>query len=116
MTGVLQVVAGMKSGGGGGLSASKSGDAYASGTAPPASQTLTTNTVSVTPSGGTGIYTHSWEFVSGNNVFTISDDVGSSVTWTATVGSTAKSAVWQDFVSDSSSSVVVTVTITAQVV
>lgn len=96
------------------LIANKNGDASAEGFAPPFNQTLTTNSVTVSVSGGSGIYTHSWAFVSGNNVFAISDATASTVNWTANVGVTPRSAVWRDTVSDGVTFVTVDVNVTAQ--
>jgi len=116
VSGILQLlVAGGTSTGGGTLSATKDRDAFANGFAPPTTQTLTTNTVTVTPTGGSGSYTHSWAFASGNNIFTVSNPTGATVTWTGTVGTTEKNAVWRDTVSDGISTVTVDVPVTAQV-
>lgn len=104
------------SSGSGVLSAAKNGDAFASGEAPPNTQTLTTNTVTITPSGGSGSYTHSWAFVSGHNVFSISSASAATVSWTATVGLFLRSAVWRDTVSDGVNSVTVDVVVEAQVI
>lgn len=100
---------------GGGLRAVASGDADAQGFAPPNTQTLTTNTVTVTPSGGSGIYTHSWAYVSGDAVFTISNANAATVDWTATVGLIQRTATWRDTVSDGTNSVTVDVIVTAVV-
>lgn len=98
------------------LSATKSGDADATGTSPPNIQSLSTNTVTVTPAGGAGSYTHSWAFVSGDAVFTISNAAAAAVAWTVTVGLVAKSAVWRDTVSDGVSTTSVDVNVSAVVI
>ncbi len=103
------------SAGGGALSATKDSDAVAEGFAPPNNQFLTTNDVTVTASGGVGEITHSWAFVSGNNVFTISSATAGTVNWSANVGLLGRAAVWRDTVSDGVSFVTVDVNITAQV-
>ena len=97
------------------LSAVKNGDSAAEGFAPPNSQALITNTVIVTASGGAGPITHSWAFVSGNNVFTISNSASATVTWSVTAGLIARTAVWRDTVSDGVTSVTVDVNLFAQV-
>lgn len=103
------------SAGGGVLSATKDSDAVAEGFAPPNNQFLTTNDVTVTASGGVGAITHSWAFVSGNNVFTISDPTAGIVSWSANVGLLGRSAVWRDTVSDGVSFVTVDVNVSARV-
>lgn len=116
MTGVLQMLVASRSTGGGALSATKSGDASAFGEAPPNTQSLTTNNVSITAIGGSGSYTYAWAFVSGNNVFAISDSGAATVNWTATVGLFLRSAVWRCTVNDGLTSVTVDVVVEAQVI
>lgn len=100
---------------GGTLSATKDGDATAEGFAPPNTQFLTTNDVTVTVTGGAGPITHSWAFVSGNNVFSISDATAGTVNWSVNAGLIARSAVWRDTVSDGASFVTVDVNVFAQI-
>lgn len=102
------------SAGGGALSATKDGDAFAEGFIPPNNQFLTTNDVIVTASGGVGAITHSWAFVSGNNVFTISNAASGTVNWSANIGLAPRSAVWRDTVSDGVNFVTVDVNVSAQ--
>jgi hypothetical protein len=104
------------SAGGGALSATKDGDAFAEGFAPPNTQFLTTNDVTVTATGGVATATHSWAFVSGNNVFTISGATDATVNWSANIGLASRSAVWRDTVTDGVSFVTVDVNVFAQVV
>lgn len=102
------------SAGGGTLSATKDGDAFAEGFIPPNNQFLTTNDVIVTATGGVGATTHSWAFVSGNNVFTISNPTDETVNWSANIGLAPRSAVWRDTVSDGVNFVAVDVNVSAQ--
>jgi hypothetical protein len=117
VSGILQILVASKTvAGGGSLSASADTEADAVGFSPPFTQSLTTNTVTVTATGGTAPYTHSWAFVSGNNVFTVSSGTSASVSWSATVGAIPRAAVWRDTVTDAlSASVVVDVNVTAVV-
>ena len=113
---IAALLMGTSAAGGGVLSATADLDAYAEGVAPPINQFLITNDVTVTATGGVGPITHSWAFVSGNNVFTISDQTAGVVNWSATVGRLGRAAVWRDTVSDGVSFVTVDVNLFAQVV
>jgi hypothetical protein len=117
VSGILQILAASKTvAGGSSLSATANADADAVGFAPPSTQTLATNTVTVTVSGGTPPYVHSWSFLSGNNIFTPTSTTSASVAWTATVGALPRAAVWRDTVTDAlSASVAVDVNVTAVV-
>lgn len=99
---------------GGALSAAKDGDAFAEGFAPPNNQFLTTNDVTVTVTGGVGPITHSWAFVSGNNVFFISNSALGTANWSANIGLAARAAVWRDTVSDGVGFVTVDVNVSGQ--
>lgn len=115
MTALAAFLMGSPTASGGSLFAAKDGDAFADGYAPPNQQFLTTNNVVVTVSGGAGPVTHSWAFVSGDAVLSISSLTASTVNWSATVGLAGKSAAWRDTVSDGVSFVTVDVDVAAQV-
>lgn len=113
MTAIVAFLMG-SSAAGGTFSATKDGDAFAEGFIPPSNQFLTTNDVTVTASGGVAPATHSWAFVSGNNVFSISNPTDDTVNWSANVGLAPRTAIWRDTVSDGVSFVTVDVTVFAQ--
>lgn len=63
----------------------------------------TTNEVTVTPSGGTGPYTYSWAYVSGDATLTTDAPTSATTTWTGTINRLGqdKSAVYRCTVTDS---------------
>ena len=95
------------------LFATADGIAFAEGLRPPGTQLLTTNTVTVTVTGAAGPVTHSWAFVSGNNIFTISDSTAAAVSWSVLASIIEREAIWRDTVSDGVSIVTVDVTVSA---
>jgi hypothetical protein len=78
------------------------------------SSTVTTNAVTVTPTGGTAPYTYAWAYVSGDT-FTIDASTAATTTFTRTVGSsTMYSAVYRCTVTDAAAATAtIDVTVTA---
>lgn len=76
-------------GGGGGFSATVSngnpqGNAFAFEPAPLAAS-VTTNSTTVTPSGGTAPYTYSWAHIAGDSAVSVSNPTAATVTFSANV-------------------------------
>jgi len=67
--------------GGAGLGASKSGDAYGYETGDVSEVTVYSNTVTITPSGGTAPYSYLWSFVSGVGSTMYMSTTGASMYW-----------------------------------
>lgn len=65
--------------------------------------TLTTDAVTVTPSGGTGPYTYAWAYVSGYASFTTNSPTSATTDWTGTLSTPGqeRSATYRCTVTDS---------------
>lgn len=93
-------------GGGGSLSLSitpgfADGSFFAPGLGP-VIQTVGTNSVTATPSGGTGPYTYLWTRVSGDSALVCGNATVATTGWSANLGrNTFVSAVWRCTVTDS---------------
>ena len=62
---------------------------------------VTSNSVTVTPAGGTAPYTHLWTYVSGDSAPVPTSSTAASTAFSATVGrDQEKIAVWKDTVTD----------------
>ena len=63
---------------------------------------VTTNSVTVTPTGGTGPYTYAWAYVSGDAVFTATSPAAATTTFSGSVAAGEdKTAVWSCTITDS---------------
>lgn len=63
---------------------------------------VTSNSVTVTPAGGTAPYSHLWVKVSGDSSPLISSTTAATVSWTGSVPRwQSKSATWKDTITDS---------------
>lgn len=98
------------------LTASKSGDASGSVFMPepaPSSATVGSNTVTVFASGGTGSYTYTWAYLSGDAGIAISGgSTGPAKSWSKSVGKNATvNAVWRCTVNDGVNSILLNVSI-----
>lgn len=88
------------------LTANKSGDASGDCSAASGSCSATTNTVTITPSGGQAPYTYAWVRLSGSTTDAISSTTAQTVSWSRTnavSGNPNLSAVWQCTVTDAAS-------------
>lgn len=93
-------------GGGGSLTVNKSGDADGNLLVPhagsKATELVTSNSVTITPSGGTGPYTYAWNYVSGSTSPAVSSSTAAVVTFSATLfRNTSASSVWRCTATDS---------------
>lgn len=93
-------------GGGGGLSVTISpGEAMGFESrvgAAPAVLLVSTNSVTATPTGGTGPYTYSWSRVTGSSAPQVSSATAATTNWTANLGKNqVGSAIWRCTVTDS---------------
>lgn len=86
------------------LTASASGNAFADSSF---AGTLTTNTVTVTPSGGLAPYTYAWTRISGDTSTTCNSPSSASTNWSATVGAVNpdRNSTWRCRVTDSASQI-----------
>lgn len=94
-------------GGGGGLSitindGSPFGSVFSPHSSAPLFRTVTTNSVTVTPTGGTGPYTYAWTRVSGDSAVNVSNATNPTVSFNANVPRDGeRSATWRCTVTDS---------------